>query len=64
MSKTPSFLPPKAGQPGRLPDGAAIQAKGTSVAARIKAVEILKRGRIPLVFTGENPGIRAAEPIN
>lgn len=64
MSKNPSFLPPKAGQPGRLPDGVASEAEAGTLAARIKAVEILKRGRIPLVFTGENPGIHAAEPIN
>jgi hypothetical protein len=58
------IMPLKPGQPGRLPDAAADEAKSGTAPPQVRAAEILRQRRIPLVFTGENPGIPAKEPIN
>jgi beta-galactosidase len=56
------IMPLKPGQPGRLPDAAADEAKSGTATPQVKAAEILRQRRIPLVFTGENPGIPGEGP--
>ena len=46
------ILPLRPGQPGRLPDAAAVDFKAGTAPVEIKAVEALERRRIPLVFMG------------